>query len=412
MADNATPAGPPSGAAPSRGPDTGQAKSRRRQRFLLFGGLILAAAVLGGGYWFLNRNSETTDDAFIEADVVSVAARLDGPVVAVHFVDNQHVDKDTVLVEIDPTDYQVALDSANAQLANALAQQRAAQNDLDLTRITAAANLEQARHALDEAQHQVGVARQQADAQEADSARYGSDVKRYSDLVKTDDASRQRFEQAEADARGSEARARAARQSVTASEAQAAQAQARLQDATAVPQRIAMKEAALATADAQVQIAQAAVKQAGLNLSYTKILAPMSGRVTKRSVEPGDVIQRGQALTNLVVDPPWVVANFKETQLGRMRPGAPVRIGIDAYPSLSLKGHVESIQPGSGSRFTLLPPENATGNFVKVVQRVPVKIVFDQLDAATMRLLAPGMSADPDVDVGATPAPVQVGSSQ
>jgi membrane fusion protein (multidrug efflux system) len=162
-----------------------------------------------------------------------------------------------------------------------------------------------------------------------------------------------------------------------------------------------MKEAALANANSQAAQARAALQQAELNLSYTKLVAPVSGRVTKRSVEPGNVIQRGQILTDLVADPLWVVANFKETQVTLMKTGQPVTIRVDALPGLRLKGHVESMQPGSGSRFTLLPPENATGNYVKVVQRVPVKIVLDGIDAATMHRLGPGMSVVPTVDVGA-----------
>ena len=377
-----------------------EARRKRAKRFRIFGAVLIGAAVLGGAYWWLGHNDESSDDAFIEADVATIAARVDGPVVAVKFVDNQHVDKGQVLIEIDPTDFQVAIDSAKATLANAEAQQQSAQADLDLTKVTANAGLDEAKNGLDQLRHQVAVAQQQNDAAVADAERSASDVKRYEDLVKTSDASRQRYEQAVADARSSEARQKAAHATITATQSQVAQAQARLDDATAVPQRIAMKEASLATAKAEVTRAQAALHQAELNLAYTKVLAPMAGRVTKRGVEPGDVIQRGQALTNLVADPPWVVANFKETQLVRMKPGQPVRVRVDAFPSLRLKGHVDSIQPGSGARFALLPPENATGNYVKVVQRVPVKIVLDGLDAVTMQELGAGMSVEPTVDVG------------
>jgi len=267
--------------------------------------------------------------------------------------------------------------------------------------LTAAAAVDEAKGALEQTQRLVAVARQTADASAADAERAGYDARRYEDLVKTSDASRQRYEQAVADARGTEARLRGARGSVSATETQVEQARARLDDANAAPQRVAMKEAQLANASAVAAQARAALHQAQLNLAYTKVVAPVSGRVTRRGVEPGDVIQHGQALTNLVADPPWVVANFKETQLTRMRPGQPVRIRVDALPDLRLKGHLDSVQPGSGSRFELLPPENATGNFVKVVQRVPVKILFDGLDVETMHRLGPGMSVEPVVDVGA-----------
>ncbi len=378
-----------------------EARRKRAMRFRIFGGVLVVAAIVGGAFWWLGRNDESSDDAFIEADVATIAARVDGPVVAVKFNDNQHVEKGQLLVEIDPTDFQVAVDSAKAMLANAEAQERSAEADLDLTKVTANAGLDEAKNGLDQLQHQVAVVNQQKDAAAADAERAASDVKRYADLVKTSDASRQRYEQAVADARSSEARQKAAAATVIATRAQVAQAQARLDEANSVQQRIAMKEAQLATAKAEVARAQAALRQAQLNLSYTQVTAPMAGRVSKRGVQPGDVIQRGQALTNLVADPPWVVANFKETQLVRMHPGQPVTVRVDAFPDLRLKGHVDSIQPGSGSRFALLPPENATGNYVKVVQRVPVKIVLDGLDQATMQRLGAGMSVEPTVDVGA-----------
>jgi membrane fusion protein (multidrug efflux system) len=378
-----------------------EARRKRAMRFRIFGGVLVVAAILGVGYWWLGHNDESSDDAFIEADVATIAARVDGPVVTVKFTDNQHVEKGQLLIEIDPTDFQVAVDTARATLANAEAQAHSAEADLDLTKVTANANFEEAKNGLEQVQHQVSATQQQTDAAKADAERAASDVKRYEDLVRTSDASRQRYEQAVADARGTDAREKAARATVTATQAQVAQAIARLDDAKAVSQRIAMKEAQLATAIAEVARAQSALHQAELNLSYTKVVSPLTGRVTKRGVEPGDVIQRGQALTNLVADPPWVVANFKETQLTRMQPGQPVSVRVDAFPSMRLHGHVDSVQPGSGSRFALLPPENATGNYVKVVQRVPVKIVLDGLDAATMAQLGAGMSVEPTVDVGA-----------
>ncbi len=377
------------------------ARAKRAKRFRIFGGVLVVAAVVGAGFWWLGRNDESSDDAFIEADIATIAARVDGPVVAVKFADNQHVDKGQLLIEIDPTDFQVAVEAARATLANAEAQEHSAGADLDLTKVSANAGLDEAKNALDQIQHQVSVVQQQKDAAQADADRAASDVKRYEDLVKTSDASKQRYEQAVADARGSEARQKAAGSTVTATRAQVAQAQARLDDANAIPQRIAMKEAQLAIAKSEVARAQSALHQAELNLSYTKVVAPVAGRVTKRGVQAGDVIARGQALTNLVADPPWVVANFKETQLVRMKPGQPVKVRVDAFPDLRLKGHVDSIQPGSGSRFALLPPENATGNYVKVVQRVPVKIVLDDLDDTTLRKLGAGMSVEPTVDVGA-----------
>ena len=396
MAEMAAPTPPP-----RTGADPASARGRRARRFMIFGLILVVALIVGGGFWWVSRNDETTDDAFLETDIMTIAARVDGPVVAVDFVANQWVKKGDVLVEIDPTDFKVAIDAATANLAVAEAGEHAADADLALTKETAAAAIDEAKSALQQMQHEVGVAREQVDVSAADAERAGYDAKRYADLVKTSDASRQRYEQALADARSGEAKVRGARGSVSATETQVAQAQARLADANAAPQRIAMKEAQLANASAQVAQARAALRQAELNLSYAKIVAPVDGRVTRRAVEPGDVIQHGQALTNLVADPPWVVANFKETQLVRMRPGQPVRVRIDSQPDLRLKGHLDSVQPGTGSRFALLPAENATGNYIKVVQRVPVKILLDELTPEIMHRLGPGMSVVPVVDVGA-----------
>jgi membrane fusion protein (multidrug efflux system) len=397
--------GPANSTIPAGG-DGGARRRQRSRRFLVFGLVLLVALAGGGVYWWLTRNDISTDDAFLEADVSNIAARIDAPVVSVSFSENQWVEKGQVLVQLDPTDYQVAVDSAKANLATAEAMEQSAEADLALTKTTSAAAIDEAKGALEQIQHEVQVARQTADASAADAERAGFDVKRYSDLVKTEDASRQRYEQAVADARGSEARLQGARRSISATETQVEQAQARLADANAAPQRVAMKEAQLANATAQVAQAQAAVRQAELNLSYTKIVAPVAGRITKKAVEPGNVLQRGQILADLVADPPWVVANFKETQIARMRPGMPVSVRVDAASDLRLKGHVDSIQPGSGSRFTLLPPENATGNYVKVVQRVPVRIVLDGIDESVMHRLGPGMSVVPTVDVsGGTVAP-------
>jgi membrane fusion protein (multidrug efflux system) len=396
MAETAAPTPPP-----RAGTDLGGARRRRSRRFAIFGLVLVAAFVLGGGYWWTTRNDESTDDAFIDSDVLTISSRVDGPVVNVAFVANQWVAKGQVLAEIDPTDFKVAVDAAQANLAVAEAQEQAAESDLALTKTTAAAAIEEAKNELFQMQHEVAVARDQVDMSAADAERAGSDQKRYEDLVKTSDASRQRYEQALADARASAAKVRSARGSVSATEMQVAQAKARLDDAQAAPQRIAMKEAALANANAQVAQARAALRQAELNLSYTKVVAPVDGRVTKRAVELGDVIQHGQAITNLVPDPPWVVANFKETQLVRMRPGQPVTVRVDSLPDLRLKGHVDSVQPGTGSRFALLPAENATGNYVKVVQRVPVKILLDDVPSEIMHRLGPGMSVVPTVDVGA-----------
>ncbi len=382
---------------------TAEARRRRRKQLQVLAAAVGAAAVGSGIYWFATRNLESTDDAFIDADVVQIAPQVGGVVADLHFTDNQRVERGQALLEIDPRDYQVQLASARANLAVALAARQAAEADLDLTRKTTGAAIDEARHAVDQARHLASEARQQADAASADAVRAATDVKRYEDLLHFGGTSRQRFEQAVADARATNARWRAAQLGGTAADAQQAQAQAKLVDALAAPQRIAQKQAQLANAAAKVEQARAELQAAELNLSYTRILAPQAGRMAKRAVNPGDVVQKNQALAALVVDPPWVIANFKETELTRMLPGQPVSVKVDALPGHVFHGRVDSLQPGTGARFSLLPPENATGNYVKVVQRVPVKIIFDDPADQMVRQLAPGMSVIPEVDVSARP---------
>lgn len=381
-----------------------EARRKRLQRFKFFGAAVAFAGLAGSAYWLATRNSETTDDAFVDANVVQIAPLVGGAVVGVTFTDNQWVEAGQLLIQIDPRDYEVQVAAARANLGIAAAQRQAAQADLELSKATTGAAIDEAQHAVAQAKHQVSEALQQADAAGADAVRAAADIKRYEELLKRADASKQRQEQAVADARSTTARWRAAQLAANAAQSQQAQAQARLADALAAPQRIAQKEAQLATATAQVEQAQANLRAAELNLSYTRITAPQAGRIGRRSVDVGDVVTKNQVLANLVLDPPWVTANFKETQLARMRPGAPVSLSVDAFPGHDFHGHVDSIQPGSGARFSLLPPENATGNYVKVVQRVPVKIVFDNLADGMVHQLSPGLSVVPDVDVGAPPA--------
>ncbi|WP_158240692.1 HlyD family secretion protein [Telmatospirillum siberiense] len=375
------------------------ARRLRLRRFKIFGGVTAAAFLIGGVWWLLTRNQETTDDAFIEADMVQIAPQVGGIVAAVHFTDNQRVAAGAPLIDIDPADLEALRAAAEAGLNVALAQEQAAQADLDLIKATTGAAVDEARHAVDQARHQVAEARETADAANADSIRAAADVKRYQDLLQRADASRQRVEQAIAEARSTGARWRAAQLAVTAAASAQAQTEARYRDALAAPQRIAQKEAQLANSRAQIAQALANLQTARLSLSYVHIVAPKAGRIGRRAVNAGDVVQKGQILANLVVDPPWVIANFKETQLTRMHPGQPVAITVDAFPGHRLEGRVDSVQPGSGARFSLLPPENATGNYVKVVQRFPVKILFADAPDDLLRQLSPGMSVVPEVDV-------------
>ncbi|MGH8444771.1 MAG: HlyD family secretion protein [Solimonas sp.] len=345
------------------------AAPNRSHRTLLIAGLValtLAVAVL----WWLSRGHESTDDAFIQTDITMIAPRVSGTVIAVHIADNQAVKTGDVLLELDPADYLTRVRQAEANLAAAQAQVDSAGADLTMTQTSAPAAVAQAQAALQ-------AARAQAERAQADA-------KRYEALYAKDEISQQTLDQARATSR--------------ALTAQAAQTAAQLTAAQTTPEQLGAKRAMLAMAQATVAQAQAALDQARLQLSYTKLTAPGDGRVTRKNVQPGSQLQAGGAVLALVGTTPWVVANFKETQLQHLRVGQPVRVKIDAYPGQRFAARVDSLQAGTGSAFSLLPAENASGNFVKVVQRVPVKLVFDPAPSAELHL-APGMSVVPKVDV-------------
>jgi membrane fusion protein, multidrug efflux system len=324
---------------------------------------LIALAVIGYFVWLIYFHPyETTDDAFIDARSFSVAAKISGYVSDVPVSDNQHVDAGAVIAKIDPRDYQIALDQAQGQVGVANA-----------AIASADAQIAAAGAAIDEAKAQVTSA-------EA-ALQYAQDENdRQQQLVKSGAGSQQAAQQAAATLRQDRASAAQAQASVTSAVKNQAAAQA--QRASAV--------ANLHQAEAQVEAAQQ-------NLSYTTITAAQPGRVVKLSGSKGQYVQAGQAVSMFVPDEIWVTANFKETQLTDMRPGQPVDVTIDAYPDHALRGHVDSVQPGSGTAFSLLPAENATGNYVKVIQRVPVKIVIDNWPKDVT--IGPGMSVVPTVTV-------------
>lgn len=306
---------------------------------------------------------QTTDDAFIDGHVISVAPKVAGKVHAVLVNDNQFVKKDDVLVEIDPSDLEAVAAQRRAELRSAQASAQQAEAHLKTVDLA------------------TKIAKASADATQASTQLSHSDLTRNLALIKTGAISAQDYEHTKSAAQSADANLESKQREVDAANAYTAEAQA-----------------AADSAEAKVNQAKAALDQAELQLSYTKIKAPQDGRVTSKAVEAGDYIQVGQALLAVVPADVWVTANFKETQITDMHPGQTVDVDVDAYPGRPLKAHVDSIQAGSGARFSLLPPENATGNFVKVVQRVPVKIVFNE-DLDTQRVLGPGMSAVPEVRV-------------
>jgi len=357
------PATPAVGQSENDAPQTGTPKKRFTTRQMAAGVAILAAAAATGVYYVeMVAPYESTDDAFIETHVSPVAPQVAGRVAQLRVTDNQEVQPGDLLVQIDPSDFQTKLDQERASLAAAqsrLAQARA-QNSADEARVEA----EKAN---------VTAAAAQARQADADDRRYQA--------VGNFAVSASQLDLAGTQARSADALVAAARSKELAAEAQ-----------------IALDQAAIQTASAGIALSQAAVHQAELNLSYTQVKAPVAGYVTHRTVETGAYVQTGQALMAIVPHDVWVVANFKETQLTHMRAGQLVTVTVDAYPQIQFKGHVDSVQSGTGPRFSLLPPENATGNYVKVVQRVPVKIVLDD-QAASEYVLGPGMSVVPEVRV-------------
>ncbi len=341
-------------------------------------GVLAVLLFFGLDYLITTFTHESTDDAFIEAHVVSIAPRISGQVSAVHVLDNQMVRSNELLVEIDPADYSTAAaqkqSSADAQEANYKAFLAA----LDLMSVKVAT-----------AEAIADQSKADADAAQATDVRAQADFQRSQELRKQNTISKQEFDAAQAAVGEADANLAAAKQKAVADASKINEAKADL----------AATEASVGMALAQFRQAQANVRMAQLNLSYTKIYAPADGRVTRKSVEPGDYVEVGQALFSLVPTNVWIVANYKETQLKHMRPGQPALIEIDALGSRKFHAHVDSIQAGSGAAFSLLPPENATGNYVKVVQRVPVKILFDEPLPAD-HTIGPGLSVAPSVRVG------------
>jgi len=346
--------------------------------------LVLAVLLFFGlGYLFDVLTHESTDDAFIAAHVVSIAPRISGQVAAVHVLDNEMVRSNELLVEIDPADYATTAaekqSSADAQEAN----YKTVLAALDLMAVKVAT-----------AQATADQSKADADAAAATDARAQADFQRNQELRKQNTISAQEFDSAQASVREADANLAAAKQKAVADVSRVAEAKA-TQTATG---------ASAAMALALYRQAQTTVQSAQLDLSYAKIFAPCDGRVTRKAVEAGNYVQVGQQLMSIVPPEIWVVANFKESQLKKMKPGQLVSVAIDALGGKTFRAHVDSVQSGSGAAFSLLPPENATGNYVKVVQRVPVKILFDEPLPAD-HMIGPGLSVTPDVRVASFSLP-------
>jgi len=395
------------------------------QRVRILIGVVVLVAIGVGVWWWIAAGRESTDDAQVDAHITPIASRVGGTVLHVPVEPNQEVEAGAVLVEIDKRDYEVALERARAELADAEAVAVAAKASVPITSTTASSNVTTARGGVEqadasylEAQQAVEVARTRlstAQAREREAAanatKASRDVERLNPLLAKDEIAQQQFDAAVAAAAANKAATESAQAQVKEAElgirvaesrlAQAGvgrqQASAGLKTAQTAPEQVTASRARADAADAKVRQNKAMVKQAELNLEYATVRAPVKGIVSRKSVETGQVIQPGQPLMTIIpLDRVWVTANFKETQLASMRPGQRVKIEVDAYGGREFSGKVESLAAATGSRFSLLPPDNATGNYVKVVQRVPVRILLDE-GQDPEQLLRPGMSVVPTV---------------
>ncbi len=359
--------------------------------------LLVLALIAGGVFvWLYYSVRESTDDAQVDGHIDPVSARVSGTVVRVLTDDNQLVKAGDLLVELDPKDYEVALQRARADLADAMANAAAAHVGVPLTSTTSSGQLAAATAGLEAAKKEIDAANARVQEAQANYTKAATDLKRYSELIKKDEISQQQYDAAVTTESSARATLEAARAAVASAQGRAAQAQAQAESAQTVPQQVKVMREKAGAASAEVDRARAAVAMAELNLQYTKIVASVSGIVSKRNVEPGQVVQAGQPLFSIVnLDDIWVTANFKETQLKSMRPGQKVKIDVDAY-GREYDGAVESMGGATGARFSLLPPENATGNYVKVVQRIPVRIRINK-GQDPEHMLRPGMSVVPTV---------------
>jgi membrane fusion protein, multidrug efflux system len=392
-----------------------KARLGRGKNFLLICAGILIAAVAG----YFVRNAflyEDTDDAQVDGHIMPFSARINGHVQQVNVIEGQLVHAGDILVVIDSKDYNVAEDQAHANMADAEATAASSYYNVPITFASAYSNLASAQTAVQNAEAGIAAAEHNLQADEAalqqaqaNAAKTDADLIRYEQLVRKEDVSRQQYDAAVASARGNQAAVKSAEAVIAAAQQMLQQAQGKvlqsradLRNAQTAPQQVSLIRARAQAADAQVLERKAQLQQAQLNLSYTVVRTPVTGIVGRRSVEAGQNVSIGQELVTIVpLDDVWVTANFKETQLAHMRPGQPVEIKVDAY-GRPWKGHISNLGGGTGSVFSLLPPENATGNYVKVVQRVPVRIDFDRPPGQEFNvegLLKPGLSVEPEVRV-------------
>jgi len=398
-------------------PETGEVEQKPSsgKRFIAFAVILLI--VLGAGFWYWRSTfSEETDDAQVDGDIFQISSRIAGQVTHVYVQDNKPVTQGELLLEIDPKDQQVALEQAQAQLANAQAAYQQATVNVPITSVTtittvsnSGTDVRASQSAVDQAKQQADAAAARVDEAKANAIKATKDVERYTPLVQKDVISKQQYDAAVAASTSANASVLEAERSLVAQQSAISQAQQRLEQArnqaaqatTNGPKQVAVERAREAAALAQIKEAQAQVDNALNNLSYTRVYAPVSGIVNKKNVDVGANLSAGQDLMNIVpLENLWVTANFKETQLKQMHPCQEVELKVDALGNRKFSGRVTQIGGATGSRLSLFPPENATGNYVKVVQRIPVRIDFTNLKQENGdHALRPGYSVTPEVAI-------------
>lgn len=388
-------------------------KKKRRGRLILI--VVIVVAAIGAGLWWWHSTYyEDTDDAQVNGNLIQISSRIRGHVIAVNVNENQYVDAGRVLVKLDPTDYETTVQRDEANLASAKANYEAAMVNMPVVNVNTSSSLHSASAGVMSATDSVAQSKRQLQAAQAqvlvaraNYTRAKLDLRRYTPLVQKDVISKQQYDAAVAAAAADKAAVQQAQANVQAYEdavriarARVSQAEANLNNARTRPKQLAIQKAKIDQAAAQVQQAEAALEQAKLNLSYCVIKAPTAGIVTTKSVQVGENLDVGQNLMTLVsLDNLWVTANFKETQIDHIHRGEPVQISVDALDGKKFAGRVAEIGGATGSMLSLFPPENATGNYVKVVQRIPVRIDFTKPSQNKGHRLRPGMSVEPRVTV-------------
>jgi membrane fusion protein, multidrug efflux system len=383
------------------------AKKSRMRPYVILGAIVAVGLVAYAVATWLSRGKASTDDAQVEADAVAVSARVSGAVLAVHVSDNQQVKRGDLLVEIDSADLAAKTNQAAADLAAAQAQAQAADAQVAIVGATSRGGLSAARAQLSgtatsmaSADAQIASAHAAVAHADAEATRADTDLARAESLLKDQAIPKAQVDTARSNAQAARAAVAQAQAQLAAAEDMKRTAQTRIAEAQGHVEQSAPIDAELAVAranddlaHARVDSAQAALAIAKLQLSYARIEAQTDGLLSRLAVHPGQLVQAGQQIVVIVPNTTYVVANFKETQVGEMRPGQRADITIDAFPGRTFQGKVDSTSPGTGARFSMLPPDNASGNFVKVVQRVPVKIAWQSVPPADVRLAA-GLSAD------------------